>query len=99
MLSSFFFARKNSVLINAICWITLYHWSISKTIPDYFFLQILFDILINNRMKDVPEIKNCRVMSDCKPHFFQQYINDPAFTLATKEEILNSIPIHKLTYK
>lgn len=96
MLSSILYASKDSEVIRGLCGIMLYHWYKGSTsIPDYFFLQILFDVLIKEHFPD----RNCRIVSDCKPHYLQQLINDPDFTLATKEEILNSISLHKLTYK
>lgn len=96
MLSSILRASKGGELVSALCGIMLYHWHKgSKSIPDYFFLQILFDVLIKGRMAG----RNCRIVSDCKPHYLQQLINDPGFNLASRDEILNSIPMHKLTYK
>lgn len=96
MLSSIFYSKKNGELVKSLCGVMLYYWKLGNTkIPDYFFLQILYDVLVNNPFN----ITKCRVISDCKPHFLQQYLNDPAFNLATKEEILRSTSLHKLTYK
>ena len=39
------------------------------------------------------------LVSDTLPHYLQQSINDPSFDLMSREEILRTIPIHKLTYK
>ncbi|MBQ2527003.1 MAG: capsular biosynthesis protein, partial [Bacteroidales bacterium] len=59
--------------------------------PDYFFFQILFDVL--------PSFGDYPLVSDCLPHYLQQSINDPSFPLMDKDEILKKIHIHKLTYK
>lgn len=104
MLSSFFYARKGAELVKALSGAILYHWSEGhKTIPDYFFFQVLFDVLVNGcgmaGDDSSPRIPNCRILSDCKAHYLQQSMNDPGFCLAAKEEILNIIPIHKLTWK
>ena len=95
MLSSVFFAKKGSTVVNDLYGLMLHYWSSNTSLPDYFFLQILFDVLINGRRKGL----NCPVVSDCRPHFLQQLRGDPAFSLATEEEILRSVPLHKMTYK
>lgn len=96
MLSSVFYSKKGGRLVSTLCGVMLYYWSQGNTtIPDYFFLQILFDVLVNPPFDFV----NCRIISDCKPHYLQQIINDPSFSIAAREEVLSTIPIHKLTYK
>ena len=91
MLSSFMSARKGSRTILDLCNYMLLWWNNHTDLPDYFFLQILFDVY------------DCReefpLISDTLPHYLQQSINDPAFNLMSREEILATIPIHKLTYK
>lgn len=95
MLSSVMFAHKNSIVIKELCNAMLYYWDTHDTLPDYFFLQILFDVLIKEKLKG----QNCPIKSDCTPHLLQQSINDPKFNLCTKEEIMKMTNIHKLTYK
>lgn len=95
MLSSVIFAKKDSKVLQELCHLMLYYWKKHDELPDYFFLHILFDTLINGKLKG----ENCPIESDCTPHLMQQMINDPEFKLATKEEILKMTTIHKLTYK
>ena len=95
MLSSFIVAKKHCPIIDEMCGLMLKWWKNNSYLPDYFFFQILFDVLINGKYKNA----SCSSASDCLPHYLQQAINDPAFNLMPVDEIKNSIPIHKLTYK
>lgn len=95
VLNSIIFAKKDSVVINDLSALMLKWWKENDTLPDYFFFQILFDVLINGKLKGY----NCPIVSDCLPHYLQQSINDPIFNLMSREDILATIPIHKLTYK
>ena len=95
MLSSFIVAKKHSPIIDELCRLMLNWWKKNSYLPDYFFFQILFDVLINGKYKNA----SYSSASDCLPHYLQQAINDPAFNLMPVDEIKNSIPIHKLTYK
>lgn len=95
MLSSIFYGSKDSALVSALCSIYMKYWSENDSLPDYFFLQILYDVAINGRLKETA----CPVISDCLPHLLQQYRNDPGFNLMTEDEIYRRISIHKLTYK
>lgn len=95
MLNAVIFAKRDSVVINEMAQLLLAYWKSHDTLPDYFFFQILFDVLIHGKL----EVKNCPIESDCTPHLLQQSINDPKFCLATKEEIMKITSIHKLTYK
>ena len=95
VLSSVIYARTGSEVINDMCGLLLKFWTENVTVPDYFFLQILFDVLLHGRL----EGRNCRILNDCLPHYLQQYRNDPAFGLASETEILKMIEVHKLTYK
>lgn len=95
MLNSFICARKESVVVKDMTALMLKWWKENDTLPDYFFFQILFDVLINGKLKGF----NCPIVSDCLPHYLQQSINDPNFNLMSRDEILATIPIHKLTYK
>ena len=95
MLSSFLCAKKGNSVINELSGLMLKWWKENDSLPDYFFFQILFDVLINGKL----EGHNCPIVSDCQPHYLQQSINDPDFDLMSKEEIMATFPIHKLTYK
>ncbi|MCR5462962.1 MAG: capsular polysaccharide synthesis protein [Bacteroidales bacterium] len=91
MLSSFMYSRKGGKTVTDLCDLMLLWWKNQTELPDYFFLQILFDVYAP---KDV-----CPIVSDTLPHYLQQSISDPSFNLMSKEDILQTISIHKLTYK
>lgn len=96
MLNSFIVSTKGNKLLDTLCGLMLRWWHENDCLPDYFFFQILFDVLIHEGgMGD----DNCAIVSDCLPHYLQQCLHDPKFALMSKEEILARIPIHKLTYK
>lgn len=95
MLSSIFFAKKDTAVINALAGLMMKWWKENESVPDYFFLQILFDVLITGKLKGY----NCPMVSDCPPHYLQQSMNDPNFNLMQFEDIVTKFPIHKLTYK
>lgn len=91
MLNSILFARKDTPTIKDLCQLMLSWWKGHGSMPDYFFFQILCDVY------GLPS--GMPLVSDTLPHYLQQSINDPKFNLMTREEILQTIPIHKLTYK
>lgn len=95
MLSSFMAAKKGNLVIALLEHALLLWWQENDYLPDYFLLQILYDVLINGQMQQ----HKCPIVSDCIPHYMQQSINDPSFNLIPKEEILKKTRIHKLTYK
>lgn len=95
MLNSVIFAKKESAVVMEMTQLLLLFWKTNDDLPDYFFFQILFDIVIKTRLQG----RNCVIESDCKPHFLQQSINDSNFSIMDREGILSSISIHKLTYK
>ena len=91
MLSSFMAAKKEGRTISELCDLMLLWWRDYSYLPDYFFLMILFDVY--DGKKDFP------LVSDTPPHYLQQSINDPYFSIMHQEDILRQFPIHKLTYK
>ena len=91
MLSSVMFAKKGSKTANDLCNYMLLWWKEHSDIPDYFFIQILYDVYEGK--------ESFPLVSDTLPHYLQQSINDPHFALMNREDILREIPIHKLTYK
>lgn len=91
MLSSVMFAKKGGENISDLCDYMLLWWKEHTDLPDYFFLQILYDVYED---KDVFPL-----VSDTLPHYLQQSINDPGFNLMPREDILRKIHIHKLSYK
>ena len=91
MLSSFIVAKKGNNTISELCDLMLLWWKNHSDLPDYFFLQILYDVY------------NCpdkfQLVSDTLPHYLQQSINDPDFSIMQREDIFKRFPIHKITYK
>ena len=95
MLNSFIVAKKHNPIIDELCRLMLRWWNHNDYLPDYFFFQILFDVLVSDKFK----FDNCAIVSDCLPHYLQQCLNDTIFSLMKQEDIIKNIPIHKLTYK
>ena len=91
MLSSFIVAKRGNRTVSDLCDIMLQWWQTHTALPDYFFFQILFDCY--GDPGDFP------LVSDTLPHYLQQSMNDPLFSLMSRERIETSIPVHKLTYK
>ena len=91
MLSSIIFAKPGDRTVKDLCDLMLYWWKTQRSIPDYFFLQILFDVY--QPREDFP------LVSDCIPHYLQKSIDDPDFPVMPREEIIRKYPFHKLTYK
>ncbi|MCQ2084199.1 MAG: capsular polysaccharide synthesis protein [Bacteroidaceae bacterium] len=94
-LSSFMIADSHSEIISTLCGCMLKWWKENDNLPDYFFFQILFDVLIEGKLKPL----NCPIVSDCPPHYLQQFRNDSNFYIKSEEEIFALSTIHKLTYK
>lgn len=91
LLNSILFAHKGSRTVSDLCNLMLIWWKDHNSLPDYFFFQILCDVYgIPNSMP---------LVSDTLPHYLQQSINDPKFTIMERGDIIRRIPIHKLTYK
>ena len=91
MLNSFIIAKKGNRTISELCDLMLLWWRSHDNVPDYFFFQILYDVY------DCPD--KFQLVSDTLPHYLQQSINDPKFSIMQREDIFKRFPIHKLTYK
>ena len=91
MLNSFIVAKRDNRTVSDLCRLLLSWWLAHDSLPDYFFFQILFDVY--GCREDFP------LVSDTLPHYLQQSISDPAFSLMRKEDIPARFPIHKLSYK
>ncbi|NAW51335.1 capsular biosynthesis protein [Elizabethkingia argentiflava] len=94
MLSSIFFAHRNTVLVSVLLDLLLYYWKTQDAISDYFFFQILYTELISGKYRD----QKCPIISDTIPHFLQTKLSGGC-EFITYEEIFNQTTIHKLTYK
>ena len=91
MLSSFMVAHIGSGIVSRLCDLLLYWWEKENYLPDYFFLQILFDVAIPDKIG--------LLASDTTPHYLQQSMNDPSFRLMAQSTIKERVQVHKLTYK
>ena len=91
MLSSIMYARPGSLTVQGLCDLLLFWWKTQTTLPDYFFLQILFDVY---QPRDAFPL-----VSDCIPHYLQKSMDDPEFSIMSREEIIRDHPFHKMTYK
>ncbi|MBQ6198620.1 MAG: capsular biosynthesis protein [Bacteroidales bacterium] len=91
MLNSILFAKKDNPYISYLCNVMLFWWQHHNTIPYYFFFQILCDVY--GYPLEMP------LVSDTLPHYLQQAMNDSHFKIMSRDDILDNIPIHKLTYK
>lgn len=91
MLNSFIVSRKGAEPVSSLCDLLLLWWRDHDDVPDYFFFQILYDVYASSNA--------CPIVSDTLPHYLQQSVQDPSFSLMSREEIVRRIPIHKLTYK
>lgn len=95
VLSSIICSKKNDIVISDLTNILLLFWSKRSNLPNYFFIQILFNELLELKYQNL----NCEIESDCIPHLLQQFINDDKFRKYSVNEILSLTNIHKLTYK
>lgn len=95
MLSSFIVSSKGLSGLSKMKDCLLEWWAYHSYLPDYFFLQILYDAMISRGYSDL----DCKMLSDTLPHYMQQSLNDPSFSVKDANKVLESFPIHKLTYK
>lgn len=94
ILNSIIFARRNNEFLSYFTNVLLHFWKNRLTLPDYFFFQILWNIMSEGEA----DIITCEE-NDCCPHYLQQYLNDEMFYIKEPEEIFAATSIHKLTYK
>lgn len=91
-LSSIIYAQPNSKTLVDWSNLLLHYWEKEERVIDYFFFQILFDCL----MEEKPEL-NCRIVSDCIPHLLQMKVNGHFPNYAVRD-ILRQTSIHKMSY-
>ena len=95
MLSSIFFARKESEVTRILMDLMLHYWKTRRRALAYFFFQILYNELMEGYLPD----KRCPVVSDFIPHLVQAKILDPsALPLMSFRDILRKGNMHKMTY-
>lgn len=94
MLNSIMFAKKDSLVISSLLDLVLHYWKTENHIIDYFFFQILYEVLMTGQLAE----HRCHVVSDTIPHALQSYLNSE-YNLESKEEIFRKAGLHKLSYK
>jgi len=94
ILNSIIFAKKGNAVISAMQNLILHYWKTQDRIINYFFFQILYNLLIQTQFVN----EKCVVVSDTIPHLLQAKIKYPDSSPITDEEILKTSSIHKLAY-
>ena len=92
MLNSIIFAKKNSVVVAAMLDLLLHYWKTQHKIINYFFFQILYNELINGKLRNL----NCLVVSDTFPHILRVLVDGNSYM--PLKDLLDIVNIHKLTY-
>lgn len=93
MLNSILFARKEGILIQALQDLLLHYWEKQNDIIDYFFFQILFEVLTEH----TDRYDRCPVVSDTVPHLLQAKINNPDSAIVYADVIAWN-DMHKMSY-
>lgn len=92
MLNSIIFAKKGSVVIAIMVDLILHYWKTQDKIINYFFFQILYDELVNGKLKGL----KCSVVSDTLPHVLRVLVDGNHYM--SLPELLQRVNMHKLTY-
>ncbi|MFD1771634.1 capsular polysaccharide synthesis protein [Sphingobacterium suaedae] len=93
MLNSILVAKKGTPVIRALQDLLLYYWKGQESILNYFFFQILYNVLLESN----GNYKTCPLVSDTLPHLLQTKINNPASRFSY-QEALKHTGIHKMSY-
>jgi len=92
MLNSIIFAKKGSTMVATMFDLILHYWKTQHKIINYFFFQILYNELVNGRLKNL----RCTVVSDTLPHILRVLVDGKDYM--PLKELLDTVNIHKLTY-
>ncbi|MDO4692131.1 MAG: capsular polysaccharide synthesis protein [Porphyromonadaceae bacterium] len=95
MLNSIIFAQPQNPLIVALYTLLDHYWQHHEQAMDYFFFQIYFNELVSGSYGAY----NCPIVNDCSVHVVQNLITGGKYCRLTMQDALESIPLHKLTYK
>jgi len=93
MLTSIFFAHKGSKVVSILFDLMMFYWKTHNDIIDYFFFQILYNELINDKLNT----DKCMLVSDVNPHYLQTKINGGCDFISFNE-IFKICTIHKMSY-
>lgn len=93
MLSSIFYAKKESKVVETLVDLMLYYWKNETELLDYFVFQILYQELIEGKMKQ----DKCLSVDDTLPHLLQTKFNGMLHEISY-ESILSQTNTHKMSY-
>ena len=92
VLNSIIFSKKNNLVIHTLLDLMLIFWESNNRVPYYYFFQILYNELLDRRLKKY----RCITIDDTLPHLLFFEINEPSFDYI---KIKKKISLHKLSYK
>lgn len=103
VLNAIFFASKEAnenlkySMIEDLYKLMLHYWQTEDQIVDYFFFQVLYDVLYREEGRYlgqcVPDLQD-----DTLPHLLHNYINGAGASWIDLDKVFDQCGIHKLTY-
>ncbi|WP_218962576.1 capsular polysaccharide synthesis protein [Sphingobacterium sp. 1.A.5] len=93
VLNSIIYAEKGNPLIYDMFQLINYYWKTQTDIIDYFFFQVLYNELVEGKLKD----QKCVIESDVNPHLLQTKFNGVE-GLKSYKEVLKLTNTHKMSY-
>lgn len=93
LLNSIIFSKRDNIVIKTILNLLLYFWEQEQEIQEYFFFQILYQVLVEGTLAKY----RCPIENDCIPHIIQTKINGD-FPYYTFEEAMAMTTMHKMAY-
>lgn len=93
MLNSIMFAKKGSIMVSTMLDLILHYWKTQSEVINYFFFQILYHELVNDRLKN----QQCPIVSDTLPHVLRILVDGNADYMPLNQ-LFETVGIHKLTY-
>lgn len=94
LLNAILLGKYHNIICNDILELMLYYWNTQDKVIDYFFMQLLFRVLVSDRLKEY----NCNIVDDSLPHLLHTYINGGRPSWIKPDSIFEKCSIHKLTY-
>lgn len=94
LLNSIIFAKQGNIVIATMMNLILAYWEKQDKIIDYFFFQILYELLLEGPL----HTERCALQSDVIPHMLQTNLNNPSNTLWSLEDALEASNLHKMAY-
>jgi hypothetical protein len=94
-LNSVIFAQRDNIIIATLLDLILYYWKTKDHVINYFFFQILYNLLVQKRFMG----ERCLIVSDTIPHLLQAKIKMPNTKFITYDNVVKLGTIHKTRYK